>query len=90
VILAIHQWHEIHWMVRGKVRWGATMNGEEFPQEAPLIGRNDFDQGLGDMCVWNTAKWNHVGYPDIKRNFSVGADFSVEYPGFEAELLAKS
>lgn len=90
VLLAVHKWHEIHHFVRDKVRWGATMNGEDFPAAAPIDGKNVYDQDLGDMCVWNNMDWNHVGYPDLKRNFSVPGDIEVSYPGFEAEKEAKS
>lgn len=90
VILAVHKWIELHWMVRQKVRWGGTMNGEDFPKEAPLDGKNLGDQDLGDTCIWNNLEWNHVGYPDLKRNFSVPVDIEVTYPGFNDEVLAKS
>lgn len=89
-ILAVHKWVELHDKVRNKVRWGATMNGETFPPDAPISGDNVGDQDLGDTCIWNNLEWNHVGYPDIKRQFSVPADISVTYPGFEREIEAKS
>lgn len=89
-ILATHKWPEIDSRVRDKVRWGATMNGEEFPSDAPVSGTNDFDQSLGDFCIWNNRKWNHAGYPDLKRDFSVPGDISVSYPGFEAVRRQKS
>lgn len=90
VILSVHKWTEISSMVRDKVRWGVTMNGEDFPNDAPLDGSNKYDQDLGDFCIWNNLEWNHTGYPDIKRNFSVPADIKVSYPGFEEEKDAKS
>lgn len=89
-LLAIHKWAELSDRVRKKVRWGGTMNGENFPPDAPIDGQNRYDQSLGDTCIWNNQEWNHVGYPDIKRHFSLAADISVTYPGFEAEKRAKS
>jgi hypothetical protein len=90
VILAVHKWTEISSMVRDKVRWGGTMNGEDYPKPAPLHGKNKYDQQLGDMVVWNNLEWNHVGYPDLKKHFSVPADIEVNYPDFKLLKERKS
>lgn len=87
---SIHKWNKVNRMVKDMIRWGGTMNGEDFPSEAPLSGKNKGDQGLGDFVIWNNLEWNHVGYPNLKKGFSVSGDIEVVYPRFEAEKLAKS
>jgi len=84
-----HKWPEVHGSVRDKMRWAATMNGEDFPTEAPLNGSNT-DQTLGETVIWSSQKWNKVGYPDMKRHASVPADFEVSYPDWEEVKDAKS
>jgi hypothetical protein len=69
-------------MVRDKIRWGATMNGEDFLEAAPIDGSN-VDQGLGETVVWSAQKGNKIGYRDLKHHISIPADVHVTYPLLE-------
>lgn len=82
-------------MLRAKIRWFATMNGMAPPsgtlpgdKRCPVEQGSPFDptdMPKGEGTAWTgTGAFAPISWPNLKRDRSIPAEISIDFPGWSA------
>ena len=85
-----HYIHEVHQMLRAKVRWWVTMNGASPPigktlpgdKECPMHHDRTSSMDKGQAQIWRPGSQTFADFswPNLKRDARLDAEISFEFP----------